>query len=95
MSPPPRRPGRPPFAPAPAEPRNFPGAGAKVSAKCCPSCRDGAAEPARGARRGTRAPPGRRSGAAGLGSGLQAPETRVLFPVAGSSGLEGLGGAPP
>ncbi|XP_058381435.1 collagen alpha-1(I) chain-like [Diceros bicornis minor] len=58
--PPARRPGARPPAPAPAEPRNFPGAGAKVSEKCCPSSRDGAAEPARGARRGTRAPPERR-----------------------------------
>ncbi|EAW73365.1 PHD finger protein 21B, isoform CRA_a, partial [Homo sapiens] len=55
-----RRPRPPAPALAPAEPRNFPGARAKVSAKCCPSCRDGAAEPARGARRGTRAPPERR-----------------------------------
>nr|XP_031318072.1 PHD finger protein 21B [Camelus dromedarius] len=60
VSPPPPRPGPPPAAPVPAEPRNFPGAWAKVSAKCCPSCRDGAAEPARGALRGTRAPPERR-----------------------------------
>lgn len=90
MSPPlPRRPSPSPSAPSPAEPRNFPGAGAKVSVKCRPSCRDGAAKPARGARRGTRAPPGRRPGAAGLGSGLQTPEAGVLFLVAGFAGLEG------
>jgi hypothetical protein len=43
----------------PAEPHNFLRAPAKVSAKCCPSCGDGAAKPVRGARGGTRAPPGR------------------------------------
>lgn len=71
--PPPGRPGPPPPALAPAEPRNFPGAGAKVSAKWCPSCWDGASEPARGARRGTRAPPGRRPGAPGRGGGSRDP----------------------
>lgn len=45
-----------------AEQHNFPRAWAKVSAKCCPSCGDGAAKPVRGARGGTRAPPGRWSG---------------------------------
>lgn len=51
----------------PAEPHNFLRAPAKVSAKCCPSYGDGAAKPVRGARGGTRAPPGRWSGNLGRG----------------------------
>jgi hypothetical protein len=49
-----------------------------VSAKCCPSCRDGATEPARGARCGTRAPPGRWLGGPwpGKGNGLGSGSAR-------------------
>lgn len=96
LSPHPGSPGPPPPAAAPAEPRNFSGAGAEVSAKCSPSCRDGAAEPARGARRGARAPPGRRPGALGrvgaAGPRRPAPHRWVCW--AGGAGGAASGACP-
>lgn len=67
----------------PAELHNFLRAAAKVSAKCRPSCSDGTAKPVRGARGGTRAPPGKWSGSLGQGAvvawGVEAGGTRAPY----------------